>query len=65
MVHMAELIRLMMLRPKWKEAEFLLTTALYRVDRGLANSRIWVTLTVQLLQRQQQLSPNTVGHQIA
>jgi len=51
MHHMAELITLMMLRPKWKDAEFLLTTALYRVDKGLANRSIWVTLTVQLLQK--------------
>jgi hypothetical protein len=40
MHHMAELMTLMMLRPKWKEAEFLLTTALYSVDKGLANRSI-------------------------
>ena len=56
MVHMEELTTLMMLRPQWKEAEFLLITALYSVDRGLANSKIWVTLTVQLLQGVRQVS---------
>lgn len=42
----------MTLSPRWKDAEFLLITALYNVDKGLANSTICVTAPAQALQSQ-------------
>ena len=60
MVHMVELKQFMTISPRWKDAEFLLVTALYRVDSGLAHISTCVALTAQLLHAERDVKQGNI-----